>query len=52
VEEFVHKQNIARYRDLLRTTTDEGARAQLQKLLDEELARAAALPAAERKPPA
>ena len=37
---FVHNQNVARYRALLRNVTDEATRKVLTDLLDEEDAKA------------
>ncbi len=37
MERFIRSENIRRYRDLLKRTTDEAERRRVLKLLDEEL---------------
>jgi len=39
MENFVHKQNIERYRRLLAQVTDEAERRWIEKLLAEEIAK-------------
>lgn len=41
-DEFIHNQNVARYRRMLGETTDEQTRKMLMRLLEEEVASATA----------
>jgi hypothetical protein len=50
MEQFVRRENIKHYREMLARTTDESDRRRLQKLLDEELQKQK--PAGDTEPPA
>jgi hypothetical protein len=39
MQEFIHRKNLEKYRQLLAETNDEARRCQLEKLLAEEVAK-------------
>jgi predicted NUDIX family NTP pyrophosphohydrolase len=44
MQEFIHRKNLEKYRQLLAETKDEAQRCQLEKLLAEEVAKEPLVP--------